>query len=309
LNLREVSSATKRWVDSLHPAQAKRIFFRIPIYFILTVDKVKRFHICPPPPPAMSMKLHIPFPEVVVLEETITPSLKTSYPTFFSFWTTQLHSLSTENYSLELLQLLGSPKSLRNLQCDHITENETHPSLLQLERIYFRACFGSENSLFRHLTHNRILNRVSTDIYFGDIVNNPFEGLQLLIDANRSNTNFQLEVQFHTRESRCRCLKDEHLKSFMSSVADSASSIRLFPVDNKIIEQILEIHNYHQSKSKSRYQVIEECFKCAQVVHLKDASEKYGGPFGSFGRCLASVPAAEADARGIGLVHIGQRPL
>jgi len=250
LNLRKVCSATKRWVDSLNPTLGRRIYRRLPVQFKLSRTNLEMFHKYPPPPLASSMVLQLTFPQKPKPYLKIPENVKRRYPTFFSFWAGQMQTLRVDKFTSALVDVLGFPRSLRNLNCDQI-ESTIDPNLLQLlESISFNNSFTDnprwhelELSFFRRLGDSPNLKRLAIQITWGYRYHNnenPFEGLQNVIDNKRGVANFQVRVDlrgdyWYLRHATRRHHLENQLASFLYSVAASASCIRMFPVETVLL--------------------------------------------------------------------------
>jgi len=252
LNLRRVCSTTKRWIDSLRPSQANRIFSRLPITLNFTWMGLENFERIPPPPSASVLKFSTVGAISILKEEFRLKKLQKPFPTFCAFWRHKMFRLFVDNYSLELLNALGIPKALRNLICtNEIVETETHPTLLQLESI---TCdYESQPSLkfFRHIARSRSLKRLSLSVCSFSLDNREypydskrFEGAQIVLDSKRSPNNADFHIDFHFAGCDYGSyfpIANCEVESFLASIAASTASIRMFRVPNILAEQILRI--------------------------------------------------------------------
>jgi len=247
LNLRKVCSATKRWVDSLNPTLARRIFVRLPFQFKLNRPNLEMFHEYPPPPLASSIVLQLTFPKNPKPYFKIPKTVKKRYPTFFSFWTSQMHTLRVEKFTSVLVDVLGTPSSLRNLNCDEI-ESTVDPNLLQLlESISFKNSFTDnprspelELTFFRRIADSPNFKRLAIEFPYENRLRyyeneNFLEGLQTVIDHKRGDANFQVRVDMSELWFLDRGSLANSGTSFLHSVAASASCIRMLSVQNPIL--------------------------------------------------------------------------
>jgi len=245
LDLRQVCTVTKGWVDSLsiNRSQSRRIFSKIPIYLNLNYNDLEKFNTCPPPPSACSLKLQVEKRNRNYEHMELLKSLRTIFPSFFEFWRNQMISLSVQNYSSKLLDTLGPPKTLRELTCTRYML-ETHQSLLQLETIEYNSDL-STIKFFRHLARSRNLKRLSIKISLNKYEDSnlgafdKLERLRILLDARRNDKDFHLDI--HTMSLNCADFQEENLLQFLTSFGESASCIRMFAVSNGFSEQVFNL--------------------------------------------------------------------
>jgi len=239
LNLRQVCTTTKGWVDFMRPSQAKRIFSTIPIHIDLNKNDVEKFEKFPPPPLASALKLQEIYccePNRDLKSWELLKSKKTTFPAFFGFWESQMSTLIVNTYSTALLETLGTPKALRNLTSTWDT-GETHPSLLQLETVTYHHCEPSVD-FFRDMASSQSLKRLSVVSCNSQKTARLIELVQIVIDAKRNAINFQLDLYVRCWDFEN---KEDEVRTFLASFAASASSIRLFGVSNKLAEQVLRL--------------------------------------------------------------------
>jgi len=260
LNLREVCSGTKRWIDTLRPSLAKPVFDRLPIKFQLSRTNLEMFHKCPPPPSASFLALELTSLKKNTPYFKIPQSVRKNNPTFFSFWTFHMQTLKVDIFSPTLVEVLGLPASVQNLQCGEIGSSIDPNQYQLLERISFNGFSGNprvhtlEVRFFRRLAEHPNLKELSTKIlrygYFGFRAN-PFEGLQLIIDAKRGDANFQFKINLDD------CWPDSYgidTENFFSSVVASSSPIRLVPAHFNLLTRYSP---GEESKRKTLFKSVE----------------------------------------------------
>jgi len=280
LNLRQVCSVTKGWIDSLSVSQSRRIFSKIPIYLNLNYNDLEKFDACPPPPSTCALKLQVKVRRTITVTEhmELMKNLRTIFPSFFAFWRIQMVTLSVENYSSRLLDTLGPPKSLRELICTG-DMSETHPSLLQLETIEFEK-EPSSIKFFRHVVRSRNLKCLSVKIrmyrLFYEIRNSrPYdqlERLQIILDAKRNDKYFHLDI--HIDPQACHEQEEDKLQLFITTFGESASSIRMFNVPNGFAGQVSKLITTTRSPIIDKYEVSKKFFNSIHsYAHKGELSE------------------------------------